>query len=168
MNLLTKLVITGLGVAVLMLLAFLTPWPAMAQIASCITVASGNTVCDLDLTPRGTLIAFSGTTIRRTSLATRPDRSTRRGEVQRPKAAVELAGEGAQVGVDDLLGDSDFLELAVIGWPSHPLRFGDVVADAAGRSELAPELESTSQSPVRVGLPAASDRRADTPGATRR
>jgi hypothetical protein len=33
MNLLTKLAITGLGVAVLMLLAFLTPAPAMAQIA---------------------------------------------------------------------------------------------------------------------------------------
>jgi hypothetical protein len=34
MNLPTKLAITGLGVAVLMLLAFLTPAPAMAQIAS--------------------------------------------------------------------------------------------------------------------------------------
>jgi hypothetical protein len=33
MNLPTKLAITGLGVAVLMLLAFLTPAPAMAQIA---------------------------------------------------------------------------------------------------------------------------------------
>ena len=33
MNLRTKLVITGLGVAVLMLLAFLTPADAMAQVA---------------------------------------------------------------------------------------------------------------------------------------
>jgi hypothetical protein len=33
MNLRTKLVITGLGVAVLMLLAFLTPVDAMVQIA---------------------------------------------------------------------------------------------------------------------------------------
>jgi hypothetical protein len=33
MNLLTKLAITGLGVAVLMLLAFLTPVDAMVQIA---------------------------------------------------------------------------------------------------------------------------------------
>jgi hypothetical protein len=33
MNLPSKLAITGLGVAVLMLLAFLTPAPAMAQIA---------------------------------------------------------------------------------------------------------------------------------------
>ena len=33
MNLRTKLAITGLGVAVLMLLAFLTPVDAMAQIA---------------------------------------------------------------------------------------------------------------------------------------
>jgi len=33
MNLPTKLAITGLGVAVLMLLAFLTPVDAMAQIA---------------------------------------------------------------------------------------------------------------------------------------
>jgi hypothetical protein len=33
MNLPTKLTITGLGVAVLMLLAFLTPVDAMAQIA---------------------------------------------------------------------------------------------------------------------------------------
>jgi hypothetical protein len=46
MNLLTKLAITGLGVAVLMLLAFLTPVDAMAQITSCTTDASGNTVCD--------------------------------------------------------------------------------------------------------------------------
>ena len=46
MNLLTKLVITGLGVAALMVLGFLTPAPAMAQIASCTTDASGNTVCD--------------------------------------------------------------------------------------------------------------------------
>lgn len=43
MNLPTKLAITGLGLAVLMLLAFLTPAPAMAQIASCTTDASGNT-----------------------------------------------------------------------------------------------------------------------------
>jgi hypothetical protein len=33
MNLQTKLAITGLGVAALMLLALLTPAPAMAQIA---------------------------------------------------------------------------------------------------------------------------------------
>ena len=33
MNLQTKLAITGLGVAALMLLAFLTPAPEMAQIA---------------------------------------------------------------------------------------------------------------------------------------
>jgi hypothetical protein len=46
MSLPTKLAITGVGVAVLMLLAFLTPAPAMAQIASCTTDASGNTVCD--------------------------------------------------------------------------------------------------------------------------
>ena len=46
MNLLTKLAITGLGVAVLMLLAFLTPVDAMVQIASCATDASGNAVCD--------------------------------------------------------------------------------------------------------------------------
>ena len=46
MNLPTKLAITGVGVAVLMPLAFLTPAPAMAQIASCTTDASGNTVCD--------------------------------------------------------------------------------------------------------------------------
>ena len=43
MHLPTKLTITGLGVAVLMLLAFLTPAPAMA---SGPTDASGNTVCD--------------------------------------------------------------------------------------------------------------------------
>ena len=46
MNLPTKLAITGVGVAVLMLLAFLTPASAMAQIAFCTTDASGNTVCD--------------------------------------------------------------------------------------------------------------------------
>jgi hypothetical protein len=46
MNLPTKLAITGVGVAVLMPLAFLTLAPAMAQIASCTTDASGNTVCD--------------------------------------------------------------------------------------------------------------------------
>jgi|HubBroStandDraft_3_1064219.scaffolds.fasta_scaffold1943019_1 hypothetical protein len=49
MNLQTKLAITGLGVAVLMLLAFLTPVDAMVQIASCATDASGNTVCDPEL-----------------------------------------------------------------------------------------------------------------------
>jgi hypothetical protein len=46
MNLPTKLAITGVGVAVLMLLAFLTPAPELAEIASCTTDASGNTVCD--------------------------------------------------------------------------------------------------------------------------
>ena len=46
MNLPTKLVITGLGVALLMLLAFLTPAPGMARIASCTTDASGKTVGD--------------------------------------------------------------------------------------------------------------------------
>ena len=35
MNLPTKLAITGIGVAVLMLLAFLTPAPELAEIASC-------------------------------------------------------------------------------------------------------------------------------------
>jgi hypothetical protein len=52
MNPPTKLAITGVGVAVLMLLAFLTPAPAMGQIASCTTDASGNTVCD-PTGPRG-------------------------------------------------------------------------------------------------------------------
>jgi hypothetical protein len=36
---------------------------------------------------------------------------------------------------------------ALEGRPAHPLGFGDVVADAALRSKLAPELESTPQSP---------------------
>jgi hypothetical protein len=31
---------------------------------------------------------------------------------------IELADEGAQVGVYDFFGGSDFLELAVIGWRS--------------------------------------------------
>ena len=61
MNLPTKLAITGVGVAVLMLLAFLTPAPAMAQIASCTTDASGNTVCDANSAREELLIAFSGT-----------------------------------------------------------------------------------------------------------
>ncbi len=38
----TELAITGLGVAMLMLLAFLTPALAMAQIAPCTTDASDN------------------------------------------------------------------------------------------------------------------------------
>jgi hypothetical protein len=40
MNPRTELAITGLGVALLMLLVFLAPAPAMAQIASCTTDAS--------------------------------------------------------------------------------------------------------------------------------
>jgi hypothetical protein len=45
MNLPTKVVITGLGVALLILLV-LTPAPAMARIASCTTDAAGKIVGD--------------------------------------------------------------------------------------------------------------------------
>jgi hypothetical protein len=51
------------------------------------------------------------------------------------------------VGVYDLFGGEDFLELTVVGSPAHPLGFCDVIPDAAGRSELAPQLEGTPQSP---------------------
>ena len=60
MNLRTKLAITGLGVAVLMLLAVLTPAPAMAQIASCTTDASGNTDSKLSLRAISAALASQG------------------------------------------------------------------------------------------------------------
>jgi len=69
MNLPTKLAIAGVGVAALMLLPFLTPTPAMAQIASCTTDASGNTVCDP--AREELLIAFSGTRALTTPASTR-------------------------------------------------------------------------------------------------
>src|SRR5208337_3716733 len=53
-----------------------------------------------------------------------------------------------QMGVNDLFGGGDFLELAFVGRPAHPLRLGDVIADAFIRSELSPKLESAAQRPV--------------------
>ena len=50
--------------------------------------------------------------------------------------------------VDDLLGGADFRELPVVGSPAHPLRLRNVVADAAVRSKLAPQLEGAPQRPV--------------------
>jgi hypothetical protein len=62
MSLPTKLAITGVGVAVLMLLAFLTPAPAMAQIASCTHRRIGQHSVRPDSAREELLIAFSGTT----------------------------------------------------------------------------------------------------------
>jgi hypothetical protein len=42
------------------------------------------------------------------------------------------------MGVDDLLGGEDFLELTVVGGYAHPLRLGNVAVEAACPSELAP------------------------------
>jgi hypothetical protein len=47
-----------------------------------------------------------------------------------------------RVGVDDLLGGEDFFELAVVGSPVHPFRFGDLIADAALRPELPRSLKA--------------------------
>ena len=41
-----------------------------------------------------------------------------------------------------------FFELAVVGCLAHPLRLGNVAFDPACPSELAPQFESTPQSPV--------------------
>jgi hypothetical protein len=68
--------------------------------------------------------AQSGKRLRPASiLLTREDSNTEI-HLSSPHAASELADESRQVGVDDLLGTGDFLELAVVGWPAHPLRFG--------------------------------------------
>jgi hypothetical protein len=48
-------------------------------------------------------------------------------------------------------GGGDFLELAFVGWPPHPFRFGDEVADASLRPELTPQLESPPRGPI-MGL----------------
>ena len=57
------------------------------------------------------------------------------------RTALELLNEPQQMRVDDLLSGEDFRELPVVGWPAHPLRLGDVVADAAVRPKLAPQLK---------------------------
>ncbi len=56
------------------------------------------------------------------------------------------------MGVDDLLGGEDFLELSIVGRPAHPLRLGNVVTDSAVRPELAPQLEGAPQRPVVRGF----------------
>jgi hypothetical protein len=45
------------------------------------------------------------------------------------------------MGVDDLLGAEDFLELSVIGRPAHPFRLGHILAYATISPELATQLE---------------------------
>jgi hypothetical protein len=77
-----------------------------------------------------------------------PLRSGRRRAGSSPQAGIELVEKGRQLGVDDLLGTGDFLKLTVVGWPAHPFWFGDVVANATIRSELAPQLESTAQGSI--------------------
>jgi hypothetical protein len=60
----------------------------------------------------------------------------------------ELALEILRVDINDLLSGEDFFELVLEGSPAHPLGFYHVIADAALRAELAPEFESTAQSPL--------------------
>src|SRR5271165_3092420 len=65
---------------------------------------------------------------------------------------LELLDEPQQMRVDDFLRGEDFLELPVVGWPAHPLRLGDIVADAAVRPELSSQLEGAPQRPVVRGF----------------
>jgi hypothetical protein len=62
------------------------------------------------------------------------------------RTALELLDEPQQMGVDDLLGGGDFLELPIVGRPAHPLRLGHIVADAAVRPELAPKARRSARS----------------------
>ena len=57
------------------------------------------------------------------------------------------------MGVDDLLGGEDFLELSVVGRLAHPFRLGHIVAYATISPELAPQLEGATQRPVVWGFP---------------
>lgn len=60
-----------------------------------------------------------------------------------------------QMGVHDLFGGDDFLELAVEveGRPTHPLRLQNVIADATISPELAPQFEGSAQGAVVLGFP---------------
>ena len=103
---------------------------------------------------------------RRGSAGKRPGQTNARGDTRRrrrgntslrlspvspPSQTRELLDEPQQMCVDDLFGGVDFLELPVVGRPAHPFRFRDVVSNSAVRSELAPQLESTPQSPIMGG-----------------
>ena len=54
--------------------------------------------------------------------------------------------------VDDLLGGEDFIEPPIVGAQAHPFRLGDIIADAAVRPELAPQLEGAPKRPVVSGF----------------
>jgi hypothetical protein len=56
--------------------------------------------------------------------------------------------ENAQVSVDDAFRGENFVELAVVGWPAHAFRFGDVVANAARSFEFAAQFEGAPQSAI--------------------
>src|SRR5208337_2857090 len=68
------------------------------------------------------------------------------------QTAIEFPDERQQMSVYDLFGGGDFLELAFVGWPAHPLRLGDEVPDATIRPEFAPQLESPPQRSVVRGF----------------
>jgi hypothetical protein len=54
-----------------------------------------------------------------------------------PHVALERFESRTQVSINDLLSGKDFLELSVVGSPSHPLRLGNTVPYATPRPQLA-------------------------------
>jgi hypothetical protein len=62
-----------------------------------------------------------------------------------PYSPIELGDEKAQVGVDNAFCGENLFELAVVGRPAHPFRFGHIVAYAAISAKLAAQFGVTTR-----------------------